>query len=179
MILQNLGGDQVYTVRRRLRPQGKPRFTHAPSAKPNFLALRLRREAGRRYLSAHGGTEPRPAGPRTPGVTRRVGESGGRTGRVVQPLGLVPIVGRSGRQDSRLPVELGFWSGSGARGRRARGQGPLPPALGGAASQGKQVRLLTVGAGGGSASVATHPTHGNTEAQRLRGSRSPESSLEA
>lgn len=59
MILQNLGGDQVYTVRRRLRPQGKPRFTHAPSAKPNFLALRLRREAGRRYLSAHGGGRSR------------------------------------------------------------------------------------------------------------------------
>lgn len=142
----------------------------------NFLALRLRKEAGCRYRSAHGvGAEPRSAGPRTPGVTRRVGESGGPKGRAVQPSGLVPIVGRSGRRDSCLPVELGSWSGSGARGRRARGQGPLPPALGGAASQGKQGRLLTVGAGGGSASVATHPTHGNTEAQRIRGSLGPRS----
>lgn len=92
------------------------------------------------------GAEPRPAGPRTPGVTRRVGESGGPKGRAAQPSGLLHIVGRSGLRGSRLSVALGSSSGSGARGRRARGQGPLPPALGGAASQGKQAGLPTVGA---------------------------------
>lgn len=98
---------------------------------------------------------------------------------------MVHIVGLSGPRDWSLTGSLGSWSGSGARGKRAPGQGPLlpglgrQPALGGAASQGKRAGLFRVGAWGGSASVATHPTHGNTEAQSPRLSGSPEFGLEA